>query len=124
MYHIDAMDTPLIKATPAFVKKASKALTEEALQGLVDHLTLNPDAGDVIAGTGGLRKLRWQTGKGGKGKRGGVRVLYYYGKEILLVLMIDLYQKSEKENIDAGEKAELKKKLPQLIKQYREKKEG
>lgn len=63
----------------------------------------------MISGTGGIRKLRWQTGKNNKGKSGGVRALYYYDNKGLTVLLITLYRKSDQENIDAGEKAYLKK---------------
>jgi hypothetical protein len=68
----------MIKATPRFIKLSSKWMTTEALQALVDELTLHPDVGSVIQGTGGIRKMSWKTGKNDKGKSGGVRVLYYY----------------------------------------------
>jgi hypothetical protein len=57
--------------------------------------------------------LRWETGKGG-GKRGGLRVLYYYDDE-QLILLITMFKKSDQENIDAGEKAELRKLIEDLL---------
>ena len=93
-------------------------MTTECLQELVDELTCNPEKGVVIAGAGGIRKLRWRIGKNNKGKSGGVRVLYYYDKGTLLILLITLFEKSDQDNIDASEKIELKKLLPQLLEIY------
>ncbi|MCL5260966.1 MAG: type II toxin-antitoxin system RelE/ParE family toxin [Gammaproteobacteria bacterium] len=107
-----------IKATPKFLQLVQKAMTSEKLQELINRLALSPETGVLIAGTGGIRKLRWQTGKNNKGKSGGVRVLYYYDKNILVVLLITLYRKSDQENIDANEKMQLKKMLPELLRDY------
>lgn len=107
-----------VKATPKFMQQAKKMLSSEALQELIDHLSTHPESGVIIPGTGGIRKLRWRTGKANKGKSGGVRVLYYYNKGILFVLLITLFSKSEKTNIDAGEKRDLKKLLPELLRRY------
>ena len=107
-----------IKSTPKFIQLAKKVITAEALQELIDELTVNPEKGIVITGTGGIRKLRWRTGKDNKGKSSGVRVLYYYDNNRVIVLLISLFRKSDKENIDTGEKAELKKLLPELLEIY------
>lgn len=107
-----------VKATPKFIQLAKKILTSEALQELIDELSLQPEKGAVIAGTGGIRKLRWRTGKDNKGKSGGVRVLYFYDKSTVIVLLITVYKKNDKENIDAAEKIELKKLLPELLEKY------
>jgi hypothetical protein len=112
------MDMIQIKATPKFLQLTQKVMTTEALQELVDELALYPEKGVVIQGTGGIRKIRWRTGKDNKGKSGGVRVLYYYDKDMLIVLLITLFKKSDKENIDANEKAQLKKLLPELLRSY------
>lgn len=97
---------------------ARKMLTDEKLQELIEWLVLNPNVGVLISGTGGIRKLRWQTGKNNKGKSGGVRILYYYDRSVLTVLLITLYRKSDQENIDANEKVYLKKTLPKLLRDY------
>jgi|SRR5262245_15482347 len=107
-----------VKATHKFMQFAKKAMTAEALQSLIDELTMNPERGSIIAGTGGIRKLRWRTGKDNKGKSSGIRVLYYYDNNRVIVLLISLFKKSDKENIDAGEKVELKKLLPELLEVY------
>lgn len=96
-----------IKATPKFMRLARKSMTPESLQLLVDTLALEPEKGVLIAGTNGIRKLRWATGKGG-GKRGGLRALYYYSEECI-VLLITLFKKGDRENISTAEKAELRK---------------
>lgn len=94
-------------------------LTEKATEELFDHLEQFPEEGDLIPGTGGVRKLRWVTGKNNKGKSGGVRVLYHYSKSVLVILIM-LYSKNDKENISDSEKNELKKLVPQLVRKYEE----
>jgi mRNA-degrading endonuclease RelE of RelBE toxin-antitoxin system len=109
----------IIKTTPAFDKKAKKILTAESIESLFDYLEARPEKGDLIKGTGGVRKLRWQSGKSNKGKSGGVRVLYYYEKDVLIIL-ITLYRKSEKDDISSEDRNQLKKLMPQLIAKYKE----
>lgn len=73
----------------------------------------NPEAGDVIEGTGGLRKIRFSDAKRGKGKRGGLRVIYYWwsvGKQFWL---FTIYNKDEKDDLTPAQKKVLK----ELIKQ-------
>lgn len=106
-----------IKTTPKFDNVAGKLMSDDALEDLFDFLEENPKAGDTISGTGGIRKLRWKTGKGTRGKSGGVRVLYHYSNDVLIIL-ITLFGKSEKENISDKEKNQLKKLMPALIKKY------
>lgn len=107
-----------IKATPKFMQLAKKVMTSLALQELIDRLAFDPEIGVLIKGTGGIRKLRWYTGKSNQGKSGGVRALYYYDQNIKIVLLIMLFKKSDKENIDATEKAQLRKMLPELLRSY------
>jgi len=63
---------------PPFERYRQDYLTDEGYRNLQNFLLLTPKAGDVIAGTGGLRKLRFGDPKRGKGKRGGLRVIYYW----------------------------------------------
>jgi len=65
------------------------------------HLILTPDAGSLIRGSGGTRKLRWP-GRG-KGKRGGLRVIYYWLTADDQILMLDIYGKGEKANLTPDE---------------------
>lgn len=113
------MNNLLIKAVPTFERQAKKLLSAQAQEDLFDYLESHPEKGDIIIGTGGVRKLRWSTGKDNKGKSGGLRVLYHYSKRILIILIM-LYKKSELENITEAEKNELKKIIPQLIRKYKE----
>lgn len=100
-------------ATPKFMRLAKKSMTSEALQKLTDKLALEPEEGAVIAGTGGIRKIRWVTGKGG-GKRGGLRVLYYYDGDQLVLLLLS-YKKADQENIDQSQKVELRKLISDMF---------
>ncbi|MBS0359371.1 MAG: type II toxin-antitoxin system RelE/ParE family toxin [Proteobacteria bacterium] len=109
----------ILKTTPVFDRKAKKLLDGEALEELFDYLEVYPEKGDIIQGTGGVRKLRWRTGKNNKGKSGGVRILYHYSVDIL-ILLITLYDKSEKDNITQAERNELKRTVPELVDKYRE----
>jgi hypothetical protein len=63
-----------VAETQIFARSAAKIWSEAELAELVDYVAHNPEAGEVIQGTGGVRKLRW--GKAGSGKRGGARVIY------------------------------------------------
>ncbi len=64
-----------VAETPTFSRQADKLFSEDEKRELIDHLAENPLAGDQIPGTGGVRKMRF--GALGRGKRGGVRVIYF-----------------------------------------------
>lgn len=100
--------------TDKFRKTVKKLLNDQDLASLVDYLQLDPEAGDVIQGTGGVRKLRWANPKSNKGKSGGLRILYYYAKGTL-ILLLSAYSKSNAENITAEQKNELNKNISSLI---------
>jgi hypothetical protein len=63
---------------PAFTRYVSGYLTDDEYRELQNRLAAAPEHGDVIPGTGGFRKLRWTDPRRGKGRRGGLRVIYYY----------------------------------------------
>lgn len=111
------MGNVILKTTPAFEKKAKQLPTEEMLDKLYEHLEIHPEKGALISGTGGIRKLRWKTGKNNKGKSGGVRILYHYSQNIL-VLLITIYGKSEQDNISQKERNLLKEIIPEFIAKY------
>lgn len=93
---------------PAFERHRSAYLDDDGLQRLQDALMANPEAGDPIEGTGGLRKLRFADARRGKGKRGGLRVIYYYwtgGPELWL---FTLYSKDEMSDLTPDQRAALK----------------
>lgn len=82
---------------PHFTRNVYDYLTEEAYLGLQFYLIHHPNAGAVVRGSGGCRKLRW--GTQGRGKRGGVRVIYYYRQTNGEMWMLTIYAKNEAENI-------------------------
>ena len=87
---------------PAYISFAEKHLSIEERQAIIDYLAEHPKAGDVMQGTGGVRKLRW--GKGSRGKRGGVRVIYYFHDERLPLYLLTLFAKNEQANLTARER--------------------
>jgi hypothetical protein len=90
-----------VAETSLFVKQSDAVWkTEERLE-FIDFIATNPEAGDIIPGTGGVRKVRWS--RQGSGKRGGVRIVYfYYNTEIPLYLLM-VYAKARQENLSADE---------------------
>jgi len=65
---------------PAFTRYISSYLTDDEYREMQGRLASAPEAGDMIPGTGGFRKLRWADPKRGKGQRGGLRVIYYFSQ--------------------------------------------
>jgi hypothetical protein len=98
---------------PAFERSRSAYLTDEALRGLQNAMLKNPEAGDVITGTGGLRKVRHGDATRGKGKRGGLRIIYYWWEPKRQFWLFTLYDKDELDDLSPKEKALLKTLLKQ-----------
>ena len=82
-----------------FTRYVYNYLTEEEYLGLQTYLLISPEAGDIVPGSGGVRKLRWIMT--GVGKRGGVRVIYYFKKKDDEIWLLTIYKKSETQNIPA-----------------------
>ena len=76
-------------------------------------LANHPDAGEVIPGTGGIRKVRWPAR--GQGKRGGARVIYYFRDLNMPVYLLAAYAKGEKINLTAGEKKAMRKAVDLIV---------
>lgn len=93
---------------PAFARCRAEYLDDEGLRALQAALLENPEAGDVIEGTGGLRKLRRADPRRGKGKRGGLRVIYYWWDGRHQFWLFTLYDKNEMDDLSAKEKKLLK----------------
>ena len=93
--------------TPVFTRKVQELLSDEAYSAFQWYLALNPDAGDVIRDTGGLRKVRWSVA--GSGKRGGVRVIYFHITAQAQVRLLLIYRKGVKDDLTAAEKKTLRK---------------
>jgi len=64
---------------PEFLRKSEKLLTASQRIDIINYLAAHPAAGDIMQGTGGIRKLRWSAH--GRGKSGGIRIIYYYHNE-------------------------------------------
>lgn len=103
--------------TPTFRNKAERLLTHEERHELILHLATNPEAGAVMRGTGGVRKVRWA--RTGEGKSGGYRVVYFYHDGSVPLFMLTVYPKSEKANLTAGEREELRKLARFLVDHYK-----
>jgi hypothetical protein len=93
---------------PAFTRRVSRYLEEEGYRNLQARLGANPDLGDVMPGTGGFRKLRWADARRGKGRRGGLRVIYYHFKSESQIWLVTLYDKDEASDLTAKEKRALR----------------
>jgi mRNA-degrading endonuclease RelE of RelBE toxin-antitoxin system len=93
--------------TSTFTKLLLELLSDDEYRELQQFLADNPEAGEVIQGTSGLRKVRW--GVKGKGKRGGVRAIYYHVTAAAQIRFLLIYPKSAKEDLTSAEKAVLKK---------------
>ena len=103
-----------------FGKDARNLLDETQINDLCNELATLRQLGNVIKDTNGLRKFRW--GAKGKGKRGGVRVVYYYGGDHMPIFLISIYSKSEKADMTNPEKKAARKLIEALKKEYRSKK--
>jgi hypothetical protein len=80
---------------PAFTRYVSEYLTDDDYRQLQNQLANNPELGDLMPGTGGFRKLRWADPRRGKGRRGGLRVIYYYFLTDQQIWLMTLYDKDE-----------------------------
>ncbi len=87
----------IIVETSSFTRQVQDLLTDEDYRLLQVALVLRPDLGDIIEGSGGIRKVRWRTR--GRGKRGGTRVIYYWAVARDQLLMLMIYSKSEKDDL-------------------------
>ncbi|MDF1624321.1 MAG: type II toxin-antitoxin system RelE/ParE family toxin [Pseudohongiella nitratireducens] len=92
--------------TSIFQRKADALWSGEEREDFILHVATNPFAGDVVPGSGGVRKLRWTYQ--GAGKRGGVRVIYFYRTVSDEVWLLKMYAKNERENIPAHELRRIK----------------
>lgn len=91
-----------VAETSAFARAAGKLWGEEERTELIDFIARNPEAGDVIQGTGGVRKLRWS--RPGSGKRGGARVIYFYYRSDCPLYLLLAYAKAQAGDLTAAEK--------------------
>ena len=100
---------------PAFERNRAQYMSDENFSDFQQELMLNPKAGEVIQGTGGLRKVRFQDASRGKGKRGGLRVIYYWWLKESEFLLFTVYDKGEMDDLSPDQR----KKLSELLKQFK-----
>jgi len=101
---------------PEFLRKSDKLLSKTERLSIINYLAAHPAAGDIMQGTGGIRKLRWSAQ--GKGKSGGVRIIYYHHNKSIPLFLLTLFGKSEKANLTKTERNELVKFTSLLTKNY------
>jgi hypothetical protein len=94
--------------SPAFTRHLSSYLDDEGYKALQSELARNPQAGDLMPGTGGFRKARWADRRRGKGRRGGLRIIYYYFPRDHQIWLMTLFDKGEASDLSRKEKEALK----------------
>ena len=87
----------VIFETSIFTKKIATLLNDEEYRALQNVLVEMPGSGDIIQGSGGIRKIRW--GASGRGKRGGARVIYYWANQHAQLFMLYAYAKNERDDL-------------------------
>ena len=102
-----------------YLRRASELLTEVERDAVIDLIAYEPTCGDLIPGTGGVRKLR--VALAGGGKRGGARVIYYFYNEDHPALLLTLYAKNEKADLRGAEKRIIIGLVTEIVEQWRRK---
>ena len=92
--------------TPIFTEDLLKLLSDDEYSEFQQYLAEHPTAGEVIQQTGGLRKIRW--GARGKGKRGGVRVIYYHVMANAQIRLLLIYKKGIQDDLTEDQKKVLR----------------
>ena len=93
--------------TPIFTRRVQEILSDEQYRLLQTYLINRPDSGKIIPGSGGLRKLRWSLG--GRGKRAGIRIIYYWFVSQETMLLLFLFAKNEQDDLTPEQFRQLKK---------------
>ena len=101
----DAIDITVLQL-PKFKAEATELIGADGIEAIAVYLIVHPDAGDVIPGAGGARKLRWAAK--GKGKRGGARIIYLYMMVASRIYLLRCYAKNVKADLPADEKTDLR----------------
>jgi len=114
------MDAVFVEMS-SFTKYRTRYLGDEHYADLQQALLINPRKGDTIAGTGGLRKIRWADSWRGKGRRGGIRIIYYYYDEGDQFWMFLVYSKDELADLSPAQKKVFRAALENEIKLRRSK---
>lgn len=109
---------------PAFTRYLSEYLDDDQYRELQTRLALNPELGDLMPGIGGFCKLRWADRRRGNGRRGGLRVIYYYFSLDQQIWLITVYDKNEAADLTPQEKKALKAAIEAELAAWRLRKSG
>jgi mRNA-degrading endonuclease RelE of RelBE toxin-antitoxin system len=100
--------------TPIFTKLVTDLISDDEYRKLQLALVLRPEAGKIIPGSGGLRKIRWKSG--GSGKRGGLRVIYFWDVPEDTIYMLLIYKKSKQEDLTPNQLKTLRNLVKEFLK--------
>src|SRR5690349_10933366 len=103
--------------TPEFIKQAKSCMNDKEREDFINFIAKNPSDGDLIQGTGGARKIRWQA-DAHKGKRGGARIIYYFHDENIPIFLFTAYKKNQKDDLTTTEKTILRKIIKLIVAEY------
>lgn len=103
---------------PEFIRAADRLLGDSERQELIGCLAVNPRIGDLLEGTGGIRKLRWR--RGGRGKSGGVRVIYYFHDDSMPLYLLTVFAKGDRANLSRAERNALAALVHALLTMWKE----
>jgi hypothetical protein len=90
-----------------FTEKLATLVSDDAYRAFQNELQANPEKGDIIQGTGGVRKVRMRLP--GRGKSGGARVIYLFLEHYARIYLLTLYSKNQQVNLSSDEKKEVRK---------------
>lgn len=96
---------------PLFERYRDDYLDDAGYMALQAELMARPDAGSVMPGCGGLRKLRWADSRRSKGRRGGLRVIYFHREQVRQIWLFTLYDKNEMDDLSLADRREMAKLL-------------
>jgi len=106
--------------TPEFLSATRKLMDDDERALLVDYLAHNPMAGDLVQGTGGIRKVRWALD--GRGKRGGARVIYFYHDADMPLFALTAYAKNERADLSQQDRNDFRQLTTMLVDAFKRRK--
>ena len=106
--------------TPEFLSATRKLMTDDERALLLDYLAYNPTSGDLVPGTGGVRKLRW--GLEGRGKRGGARMVYFHHDAGMPLFALTTYAKNERADLSQQDRNDFRQLTALLVERFKRRK--